>query len=62
MGFIVNAYNKVARRFRNSAYNAAGRGRRTKSWYATALSPNAALTSDLTKLINRSRAAIRNDP
>ncbi|WP_067582364.1 phage portal protein [Endozoicomonas ascidiicola] len=58
MGFLAN----IARRFKNAAYTAAGAGRRTKSWYAPALSPNTALTADLSKLINRSRAAIRNDP
>ena len=62
MGFIANAYDRITRRFKNSAYTAAGFGRRTKSWYAPALSPHTALTSDLSKLINRSRAAIRNDP
>ena len=49
-------------RARNSAYTAAGTGRRTKTWYAPNLSPNAALNGDLGKLIARSRAAIRNDP
>ena len=58
MGFFAN----LARRFLNSAYTAAGMGRRTKGWHAPARSPHTALTSDLTKLINRSRAAIRNDP
>ncbi len=58
MGLFAN----IARRFKNAAYTAAGAGRRTKSWYAPALSPNTALTADLSKLINRSRAAIRNDP
>ncbi|WP_066017945.1 phage portal protein [Endozoicomonas atrinae] len=62
MGFLSNSLTKVARRFFNLAYTAAGSGRRTKSWYAPSSSPNTALTSDLTKLINRSRAAIRNDP
>ncbi|WP_422463297.1 phage portal protein [Endozoicomonas sp. ALB115] len=58
MGLLTNLF----RRFKNSAYTAAGIGRRTKSWYAPGLSPNTALTADLSKLINRSRAAIRNDP
>ncbi len=47
---------------RNAAYSAAGEGRRTKSWYAPSLSANRAIIADLGKLINRSRAAIRNDP
>ncbi|WP_257291903.1 phage portal protein, partial [Endozoicomonas sp. ONNA1] len=58
MGLLTNLF----RRFKNSAYTAAGMGRRAKSWYAPGLSPNTALTADLSKLINRSRAAIRNDP
>lgn len=58
MGLLTNLF----RRFKNSAYTAAGMGRRTKSWYAPGLSANTALTADLSKLINRSRAAIRNDP
>ncbi len=58
MGFFAN----IARRIMNSAYTAAGMGRRTRGWYAPARSPNGAITADLTQLINRSRAAIRNDP
>ena len=46
---------------KNLAYTAAGMGRRAKSWYAPGLSPNTALTADLSKLINRSRVKWFND-
>ncbi len=46
----------------NQAYTAAGTGRRSQSWYAPAGGPNRVLSADLGRLINRSRAAIRNDP
>ena len=49
-------------RLKSQAYTAAGTGRRSKGWYAPAGGPNRILTADLGKLINRSRAAIRNDP
>ena len=62
MGFIANSFQKLSRRFKNTAYTAAGMGRRAKSWFAPSLSPNTALTADLGRLIARSRAAIRNDP
>jgi len=62
MGFFANVLSRAARRIINSAYTAAGSGRRTRGWHAPARSPNGAITADLTQLINRSRAAIRNDP
>ena len=46
----------------NQAFTSAGTGRRSTSWYAPVTSPNRALAGDLSRLINRSRAAIRNDP
>ena len=58
MGVLSN----IVRRVKNSAYAAAGFGRRAKNWYAPSLSPNRALINDHGKLVNRSRAAIRNDP
>ena len=47
---------------KNQAFTGAGTGRRAASWYAPLTGPTKALTADLPKLINRSRAAIRNDP
>lgn len=47
---------------RNLAYTSAGRGRRSQSWSASSSGPNNTLTGNLGTLINRSRAAIRNDP
>ena len=47
---------------KNLAYTSAGRGRRSQSWSAPSSGPNNALTGNLGTLINRSRAAIRNDP
>ena len=46
----------------NLAYTSAGRGRRSQGWSAPQSGPNNALTGNLGTLINRSRAAIRNDP
>ncbi|WP_257291589.1 phage portal protein [Endozoicomonas sp. ONNA1] len=50
------------RAFKNLAYTSAGRGRRSQSWAAPSTGPNNSLTGNLGTLINRSRAAIRNDP
>ena len=47
---------------KNQAFTGAGTGRRAASWYAPLTDPTKALTADLPKLINRSRAAVRNDP
>ncbi|KEQ18086.1 phage portal protein [Endozoicomonas numazuensis] len=47
---------------KNLAYTSAGQGRRSQSWIAPATGPNNSLTGNLGTLINRSRAAIRNDP
>ncbi|OQX35374.1 MAG: phage portal protein [Oceanospirillales bacterium LUC14_002_19_P2] len=46
----------------NLAYTSAGRGRRSQGWSAPQSGPNNALTGNMGTLINRSRAAIRNDP
>ncbi|WP_139117782.1 phage portal protein, partial [Endozoicomonas atrinae] len=46
----------------NLAYTSAGHGRRSQSWSAPSSGPNNTLTGNLGTLINRSRAAIRNDP
>ncbi len=43
-------------------YEAAGQGRRTVGWRASAAGPNAALAYNQTTLINRSRDAVRKDP
>ncbi|WP_422137684.1 phage portal protein [Endozoicomonas sp. ALC020] len=47
---------------KNLAYTSAGQGRRSQSWIAPSTGPNNSLTVNLGTLINRSRAAIRNDP
>ncbi len=47
---------------KNLAYTSAGKGRRSQSWAAPNTGPNNSLTGNLGTLINRSRAAIRNDP
>lgn len=47
---------------RNYAYTAAGIGRRSKGWSAPSTGPSNGLTAQMGTLINRSRAAIRNDP
>ncbi|MGI9279103.1 MAG: phage portal protein [Endozoicomonas sp.] len=47
---------------KNLAYTSAGQGRRSQSWLAPSSGPNHALNGNLGTLINRSRAAIRNDP
>ncbi|WP_448218408.1 phage portal protein [Endozoicomonas sp. 2B-B] len=47
---------------KNLAYTSAGQGRRSQSWIAPSTGPNNSLTGNLGTLINRSRAAIRNDP
>ncbi|WP_422472568.1 phage portal protein [Endozoicomonas sp. ALB032] len=47
---------------KNLAYTSAGQGRRSQSWMAPSTGPNNSLTGNLGTLINRSRAAIRNDP
>ncbi|MET4695008.1 phage portal protein [Endozoicomonas lisbonensis] len=47
---------------KNLAYISAGHGRRSQSWAASSSGPNNTLTGNLGTLINRSRAAIRNDP
>ncbi len=47
---------------KNLAYTAAGQGRRSRSWSAPSSGPNSILTGNLSTLINRSRAAMRNDP
>lgn len=47
---------------KNLAYISAGQGRRSQSWMAPSTGPNNSLTGNLGTLINRSRAAIRNDP
>ncbi|WP_252177200.1 phage portal protein [Endozoicomonas sp. 4G] len=47
---------------KNLAYTSAGQGRRSQSWSAPSSGPNNSLTGNLGTLINRSRAAIRNDP
>lgn len=58
---IIKRFRNAIRAFRND-YVGAGLGRRTRKWYAPNSGPNAALIGDLPTLINRSRAAIRNDP
>ncbi|WP_281649206.1 phage portal protein, partial [Parendozoicomonas sp. Alg238-R29] len=45
----------------NLAYTSAGHGRRAVSWMAPSTGPTSGLTGDLGTLINRSRAALRND-
>ena len=51
-------------RVSNLTYTSAGRGRgrRSQGWSAPSSGPNNTLTGNLGALINRSRAAIRNDP
>ena len=46
----------------NRSYTAAGHGRRAVSWRAPGTGLTSGLTGDLGTLINRSRAALRNDP
>ena len=46
----------------NLVYTSAGHGRRATGWKAPGTGPTAGLTGDLGTLINRSRAALRNDP
>ena len=66
MGLIQRVQQKAAnyllKRAINLAYTAAGRGRRAMSWMAPSTGPTSGLTGDLGTLINRSRAALRNDP
>ena len=49
-------------RVSNLTYTSAGRGRRSQGWSAPSSGPNNTLTGNLGTLINRSSAAIRNDP
>ena len=62
----MNLRQKVAgylvRKLVNLAYTSAGHGRRAVSWMAPSTGPTSGLTGDLGTLINRSRAALRNDP
>ena len=46
----------------NQSYEAAGQGRRTKTWIAPASGPNRALSYPLPTMRNRARAADRNNP
>ena len=46
----------------NRSHTAAGHGRRAVNWRAPGTGPTSGLTGDLGTLINRSRAALRNDP
>lgn len=46
----------------NNSYDAAGNGRRSKSWNADGSGPTSASLSGLTTMRNRSRKATRNDP
>ena len=66
MGLIQRVQQKAAsyllKRAINLAYTSAGRGRRAMSWMAPSTGPTSGLTGDLGTLINRSRAALRNDP
>ena len=66
MKFTQTLKQKTARfllkRVVNLAYTAAGHGRRAVSWRAPGTGPTSGLTGDLGTLINRSRAALRNDP
>ena len=66
MAFAQKLRAKVAsyllKRIVNLAYTSAGHGRRAVSWMAPSTGPTSGLTGDLGTLINRSRAALRNDP
>ncbi|WP_230460268.1 phage portal protein, partial [Sansalvadorimonas verongulae] len=62
MGLRQRVAGFLLRRLVNLSYTAAGQGRRAVSWRAPNNGPTSAITGDLGSLINRSRAALRNDP
>ncbi len=62
MGIRQKVTGFLLRKLINYAYTSAGHGRRAVSWMAPSTGPTSGLTGDLGTLINRSRAALRNDP